>query len=363
MSNRLATIYRQRTLADSGEETYDLNLREPITALYVEFRNTNGATDNQNNHIADDVDEIQVVDGSDVLFSMDGEEFVAYQHYLGYKEHGSIWNELAGLSQVLSGWIPFGRFRNDPVYGLDPMRFRNLQVRIKWSYSAAVTAWVTGSARFSLFADLMLGASAPMGLIMAKEIKSWTTAASGDERTELPTDHPYLGLLIQAFVAGTAPDSIITDLKVTVDTDRLILVNNDVTDLLKLMDLWYGAMTYRHTWHATNGGTIRTVPKKDEEVVCMRSDGNDTVFGYPSVGVGQAAISVYAAGSAYGSKANINGIVQGFAPYGCLYWPFGRHAEPQEWLQVGDFRRLEAVCTQGTASAEGKIVTVQARNY
>lgn len=363
MTNRLATIQRALTLDNSGEKTFDLNLVEPITALYVEFRNTNGASTNKGTHIADDVDEVQVIDGSDVLFNMTGEELLAYQHYLGYKNPAHLFREWPGVGQQMGCWIPFGRFRNDPIYGLDPTRFRNLQMRIKWSYSAAATAWADGVATFGLFADLMMGGAAPSGYIMAKEIKSWTTAASGDERTELPSDYPYLGLLIQARKAATAPDSVLTNLKITVDTDRLILLNNDTTDILKFINNWYGPMTYEHRFHALDGNTIYVVPKKEETVIPVSCDRDDTVYRYAVLGVGEGVLSVDTAGSAQTSNTNITALVSGYQPYGVLYWPFGRHMEPAEWLQVANFRRFELVATQGSVTGDARIVTVQARSY
>jgi len=361
--NRLATIYRQKSLASSGEETYDINVRDPITAFYVEFRNTNGASYNRGTHIADDVDEIQVIDGSDVLFNMTGEELFAYNHYLGYKSPAHLFSEWPGLQQQMGCWIPFGRFRNDPIYGLDPTRFSNLQFRIKWSFSEAATAWAASSLKFSLFADVMMGVPAPSALIMAKEIKSWTTSGSGDERTELPHDYPYLGVLVQARKAATAPDSVLTDLKFTLDTDRLILLNNDLTDLLKLVNLWYGPLIYHHNLYATDATTIYLVTKKDEVVEFVAQDRDDTVFRYADGGAGEGTLSVDTAGSAQTSATNIMALVRGFQPYAVLYWPFGRHAEPQEWLSVEQFSRFELVATQGSASGEARVCVVQARAY
>jgi len=361
--NRLATIYRQKTLDDAGELTVDLNLSDPLTALYVEFRNTNGATENRTSLIPDDVDEIQIIDGSRVLFNLDGEEFVALQQYLTGFTPYNLYTELPGLSQVMGGWIPFGRMRNDPAYALDLSRFSNPQLRVKWSFNAAATEWASSSGRLTVFADVMMGAPAPQAMLLTKEIKTFTTVSSGDERTDLPRDYPYLGILMQALKAGSAPDSVITDFKLTADTDDLILVNLDTTDMIRLISQWFPRMDYKQEYHVQNAQTIKTVPKSQESVMLVGADTDELVFRYANAGVGQGTLYVDSNGSAVTNDANVEAMVTGYCPLGCLYWPLGRHSEPGEWFDPTPYRSLELVLTNGAASGECKIVTVQAMPY
>lgn len=361
--NRIATVYRQKTLDDSGELSIDLNIRDPITGLYIEFRNKNGATENRTSTIPDDIDEIQLIDGSNVLWNMDGQEFVAFQHYWMKHTPYNIYTELPGLYQVMGGFIPFGRMRNDPQYGLDLTRFDNPQLRVKWSFNAAATEWVTGEARLTVLADIMMGGAAPGSYITAKEIKSFTIAASGDERTELPTDYPYLGLMLQSFEAGVSPDSSITDFKLTADTDRVVLVDLDTTDLIRLLSQWYPRMDYKQEFHVQNNQTIKVVPKSQESVMFVGQDTDELVFRYNNQGVGQGTIYIDSNGSAVTSDANVEAMVTGYMPYGVFYYPFGDKMDPSQYLSPGQFQKLELVLTQGNAGGTAKIVAVQLRSY
>ena len=72
MLHRFTYLEKDVALGNSGEKTVNINVRDPITALWLEMRCANGTTRNQYYPLHRCVTDIEVIDGSDVLYSLDG---------------------------------------------------------------------------------------------------------------------------------------------------------------------------------------------------------------------------------------------------------------------------------------------------
>lgn len=367
MIYRKTYLESRTTLADSGEKTVDVNVRDPITALWVEFRATNGSTNNQANTLAQNVDSIEVIDGSDVLFSLDGPEAFAYTAYWLKQIPYELITELPSTVQDCSVIIPFGRFIGDVQYALDPTRFTNLQVRVKWNLAnvnaVGATGFGTGTAALTILAIVMEGAQSPNRLLMTKEFYTSTGAASGVDYLDLPVDYPYRSLLLRAYKAATAPYSVISHLKLNCDGGKLIPFDMRMTDLIRLYSMKQGVFSYKHQFHAADGDTLYMVLKCDEIVSFTQGSQADTVIQYTNNGYGQGAIQLDTAGVAQASDVTIDALVQGFCPYGCVYLPFGLEDDPNDWFPVQSFASARLELTQGAASSTIAVCLQQDRPY
>lgn len=354
-------------LADSGEKTSDLKGLDPITAIWLEVRATNSTTNNQDNTMAQNVEEIQVIDGSDVLFSLDGEEALALTaYYLGHIPSQLI-EEFANNVQSLSVLIPFGRYLGDPLYAFDPKRFTNPQVRIKWNLAAVtavgVTGFATGTGRWTVMPLIMHDGATPRGFLTIKQQYTSVGAASGDDFVDLPRDHPYLAIMLRAYKTGTAIYNVLDDVKLSVDFDRVVPFNMRMSDLLRLNSMRNPVFQYRHVFDKTDGDTIKTILKHEETVSFTVSDVDDAVVRYVNVGYGEGVLYLDEAGSGASADRFIVCHVQGYAPYGCVWIPFGEFQDPNSWLPVPNYNSFRAVLTQEAASATIAVCTVQERLY
>jgi len=356
-------IANRQVLADSGEQTWDVRVRDPISALWVEFRATNGATHNVNNSLPEVIDKIELIDGSKVICSMSGVEAFALACYSLGKFPYHNFTEWPGDIPVIGIPIFFGRRFFDAQYAVDPTRFTNLQVRIKWNLAnvraVGATGYVTGTAYVTIFADLQEGGGAPQGYLLHKQIYAFTSAASGVVYIDLPVDYPYKGILIRAAKAATYLDALLTAVKVTCDADKFVPVDIRMSELMTSYPFGSPLFNYAHDFHLKNADTYYTILKREERPAVDVEDTADCVVGLFHVGYGEGNASVYVAGSASGSYRNISAHVSGYLPYGAWHLPFGNPEVVEDYLPAPSYKSVRLELTEGAASGACSVVTSQ----
>ncbi|MDD5540399.1 MAG: hypothetical protein PHG61_06895 [Candidatus Marinimicrobia bacterium] len=366
MIHREAYIENRRVLADSGEVTIDVSVRDPITALWVELRAQNGGTYNKASPLAACIDAVELIDGSEVLVSMDGfEAFAVTAYFLGHIPYQLICEE-GSLYQNCFLCIPFGRFLGDVSYALDPTRFDNLQIRFKWNLAAVnavgATGFLTGTGRLTVLADIMEGASAPGAMLTYKEVYTFTTAASGVTYIDLPTDRAHRSLYLRCHEAGVGAFGNLTYIKVSGDQDKVIPFNMARTDFVRWLTTYYPPFHYKHNIVVANGNTAYFLLKQDEVVAYYPSTA-DTVCTGIVQGMGEEAIALYVAGSGSATNQSIMALVHGWLPFGVAHVPWGNGQEPNSWLAAPSFRSLRLELTQGNADGTVAVVVEQERAY
>jgi hypothetical protein len=366
MYRRLVYLQNRKTLADSGQDTTDVNVTDPITALWVEVRATNGATSNKANLVADCVSKIELIDGSEVFCSLSGKQALALTAYrLGYIPYQLISEEASNV-QNLAVPLLFGRWPGDSMFAFNPRVHIRPQIRVTWNLAAvravAATAFATGTGQLSLIADVMTGVSDPQGMLTAKEQYTWVTAASGITYIDLPTDWPYRRLLLRAYKAGSAINGVVSNVKLQANQDQVVFFNHRMTDLLRLMTMYQSPFVYKHMFRGVNADTIYPILKQ-EEAVNLNAETGDATLAYQNYGLGQGALTFTVGGSAVSSPATFSGNVSGWAPFGVVDIPFGDPWSPDEWLQANEYKSLRLEATNAVASGAGEVVVEQARPY
>ena len=367
MLYRQAKILNNFTLPDAGTYTFDLNVRDPITTLWLEVRATNGATDNLAALLPQVISGIEVLDGSDVLYSLTGREaFGLTCAWLAHVPFGE-YTEWPGDSQMAVFMIPFGRFQGDDAYAFDPTRFTNPQCRLTVNLAAVravgATGFVTGTLQVTVAADIMEGVSNPGGFLMHKTNYSFVSAAAGMTYVDLPTDYPYLGLLLRVQEAGAYMTANISNIKLQCDQNKYIPFDSDTRDFWRY-EKW-GNPRYRveQCFHLRNAETLVTMFMRSEKLALQSQQRNDVVYSYPGQGLGQAAIGAYLAGVADIQKNNIYATIHGFAPFGTIWVPLGDRQDPADWFPAPAFNSVRLELTNGDAGAACSVCTVQARPY
>ena len=351
-------IVRDRAvLGDS--DTLDIDLRgfRGISAIDLIFRAANGATSNQGNPIHQDVDSIEVIDGSKVLYSLDGIQTRALNCYetKGYP-HVQLDEQAAAVQEEMFT-IHFGRYKGDEEYWLDPGMFANPTLRTTVSFNISATAgFATGTGTITVIVWTWDQAPASRaGMFLTKEYKSFTSAASGEDRTNLPADLPYRNIMLRAFETGIAIETDITQLKLTMDSDNDIVHDMRTAQLRQLNAQQFGAFNVAQTVFATDADVIDTLLGQVEGV-SVQSILDLNVAGIDGIAVNNitlAVLSVTVAPAIAKETADIQTLVdaRGFMPHHSLIIPFGDMDRPETWLQMGDAQRFEAILTQGGAGA------------
>lgn len=340
MARRFTYLEKDKSLGNSGEHTVDITIQDPITQIWVEMRCNNGASWNHANPMHLNIDALEIIDGSTVLWSLDGAEMLGMvSQILGYMPYQRVC-EIPNDPQSLALPILFGNFLGDVERSFDPRRFVNPQLRVKWNLANVNAVGATGFADSGLtmtaIAEVMEGAPAPTRMLSAKEVYTYT-AAAGTEYIELPRDYPYKGLMIRPVATTSHWYEVISNLKLNVDGSKWVPFDIGGEDLQYLLFQRTPMLHYRHLFHCKSGDTIYPILKEVENLMAINEESYDMTHSYINYEYGQQSIYMYNAGTATTSYFNMGAMVTGYFPFHCVYIPFGDPNKPEEWFQAQQF--------------------------
>jgi len=362
MNYRLSQIQSQTTLTDDKTDTYDINIIDPISRITIQLKGTN-ADSTPDGHPAKAISKVELVDGSDVLYSLSGEEAQATDFY----DSGVSPLNVVAYEQALQ-WaclinMNFGRKLWDTELALDPTKFKNLQLKI--THKVADTA---GSSTTSTTSHITIWAHVfdekkitPRGFLMSKEQKAYVIGAEGSyEYTELPTDYPMRRLMIQALYVGYEVHQIVNEFKLSEDHDKRTVYNDKVSNYMKVVCPEYGR------YHET------IVPYPGTGTVA-----HYTAVGYEycvsHIGTTDADTTIQLTAYPLGGRLYLTAVanqacildVEGYAPHGCIPIFLGQQDDIADWYDVTRIgslmMRTKAGSLAGTATA--RIITQQFRTY
>lgn len=221
------------SIATAGTKTLDVNIKKPVSRITIRVKGTNSSS-TPTAHPALIVSKIELVDGSDVLFSLSGKECYALNFY----EEGEIpftINETEDNIECCATYhLNFGRKLWDETLALDPTKFHNLQLKITHNKASGGSAPDAGT--LAVFAHVFdERAPSPRGFLMSKELYTYTLTASAHEYIDFPADYSYRMILVQSHSNSLSPGSQYEYIKFTLDNDADVIINNVATaNLLKI---------------------------------------------------------------------------------------------------------------------------------
>lgn len=362
MNYRLSTLLPKGDYSSDKTEVIDLDMADPISQIIIELAVTN-VGDVATAHAIASLTKIEIVDGSDVLFSLSGYEAEAVDiyHNRGIR---SNWNPyLNGLSVQRFLGINFGRHLWDPLLAFDAKKFTNPQLKLTLDVGAGGCASTPNSLQVwaALFDQKDIS---PIGFLSHKEIKDYVMKASGHEYTDLPTDYTYRKLLIRNLEAGTEPSQNIANVKLSEDQDKRVIFNHGMVDLLRTIAFDHPLLVEQIMFACTTGGV---------SVFTTVSERATATFADWAAAVVSGAYASY--GSAGGRMTAICGtgatnaiaIVTGYVPHGVYEIPFGDQNDPDDWFKVGEgigSLKLDITGSGGLAGTETcQIFLQQMRPY
>jgi len=367
MRMRKHYLARDETLSDSQTKTIDLAGVDPLSAIDIIYEATNGATSNVGRPLHKDISKIEVVDGSDVLFSLSAAQLAA----LNFFETGLYpWHQLseaaAGVQKEKFS-IHFGRFIGDPRFHLNPKAFKNPQLKLTHALTISATAgFATGTGKLTAMAHLFdEPVSGPEGFFMSKNHYDWTTVASGDEPVVLPNDYPWRLLLIRSYVSGTAWTTNITKVKLSINKDKIIPFDLYTDDLLTLNENEFGAAEIvQRLLRADAAAPEAYIADQKGSIYHPAADFN--VGSIESITADTVALGLYILSAtptiAKDTTARAGYLrARGVGPHNVLAIPFGNLKDPETWLNAPSFDELKLLVTQGGAGAAASILLQQLR--
>jgi len=232
MRLRKTTLTEDETITTTGTVIHDLDFSDPIRAIIIGFYGDRyDHSDTNDPLVLEDIDKIEIVDGSDVIYSCTGTEAAANQLYhtgkrpfLAYTANSTSTNR----NQIK---ILFGRDEGDAEYGLDCSRFTNPQLKITHSFTEAAGSWAANSQTHTVQVLVAEGAPRPKGFFMTKRIYTFTKSTSGDKTIDMPRDYPYRYIFAQVKDAATPIYAELSTVKLSCNFDEFVPVNETTEDL------------------------------------------------------------------------------------------------------------------------------------
>lgn len=333
MNYRTAELFNDTGMAATGTEIIAIDVQNPISQLVIQQRSV-GSSSTPTAHLAACLPKVEIVDGSDRLFSLAAYELDAFDFYHRKKVPFGINTYLTGVQGIKTYIINFGRYLWDPELAFDPKRFKNPQLRI--TYDRAAGGSVSNALEIQVVAKIFDEKSvSPVGFLMHKEIKRYAIGAGTWEDTDLPTDYPYRMLLMSARAPGKHPHGQFREIKLSEDVDKKIPFHFDTTNLIKWMQTEYPQ--YVENFYGPGDGNAKTYYITPAFAAVFAGVGNQAMNIFQAAGLAQGGTLVLT-GSAGG---NITGQVMGYCPHGSVCVPFGLQDQIDDWYDVSQIGKLK----------------------
>ena len=358
MNTRIATILSPEDLGVAGTKVIDINLKDIISRISVSFKSTN-VSEVMGEHPAANISKLELVDGSDVLYSLSGLQAQALNFYQRKNKPYTYIDDIAAHQQTAVMGIDFGRFLYDPMLAFDPTKFTNPQLKITWDEDACEVDCVENECgvRAHIFDEKT---PSPSGFLMTKEIYSYLIQTAGYEYIDVPTDHPLFQLYVKARYAGSSFFGLLDEARLSEDNDRKVPFDLTFSELLQdIVEQW--GYVFEHAF--LNGVTSNTI---------FYGMPNDLTYaGFSPYGAADAgAVWDTGGGQWYhiGTSTSLNqkAILMGIFPHGVVPLLPKPGDIIEDWYDVTKLGSLRLRLKDGADTADvatGEVITTQYRKY
>lgn len=360
MKYRTAPILNAVDPGAAGTRVIDINLESALSAIDIKWSITKGASGMDAPDVAD-ITRIELVDGSERLFSLTGYEAQALNYYNRPGRQMSKGEALTAMTQESHYIIDFGRRLWDPDLAFDPKRHVNPQLRITFNYRISDTAATARELEITGFIFDEKQPS-PRGFLSAIEEYSYTAGGNlSYEIIELPDDRMVRQLLVRAYQTDKEPWYNINEARL--DENNLGRIVFDYTNLENynyMMNSWEHQIMYNVDGRADAGGNNFYVPVTDywASFVLSAHAAAPDVFVQPSAIAGGLATVVSATGQSF------RAIVKGSLPWHCFRFPFGDPDDPDDWWDPkGNHPRLRLRVGAAGDACTAMVVMEELRPY
>lgn len=327
MNYRKATLYAQEDATTAKTQPIDIDIGDVISRIQVKFNSTNGAN-LPTEHPAKQISKMEVVDGSDVLFSLSAQQIEALM-FLKYKKGRTYELEYRnGVENRMVLDVLWGRSLWDPILAFDPKKFKNPKINI--THNKASGGSSPSAATLEVVADCFDEKPvAPIGFLMQKEHHSYTTGASyANEYIDLPNDYPIKRILLNTYKKDLWWDNIVSEVELDEENKKRLPWSHDGYDLMQYAMTEYGPYveSFVGTFPGADAYDWYVTPVEAASVI-------------PS-GIGYAL--PYAEQECTGgyqklrttSVLTFRAAVVGYIPHGCIPLDCGDQADHNDWFDV-----------------------------
>jgi hypothetical protein len=311
-------LYRQSIIEDSfsiatsGTKSIDVVGKQLISRLTILPKITNPNAWVAQGHPDEAITKIEVLDGSNVIVSLEGTQAKALDFYSTKKLPLSSLNYSALQWSFAPIHINFGRYLYDRELALDPNRFNNLQIKITHDLDAAMTGTTVGY--ITIMADVFEDTPpSPVGFLRSKEFYALTLVANAVTYIDLPEDEPIRILMSHCFSDSQAPEYQIDSLKLTEAHDKQILIDSPMEEYAAYIAGLFPAWTEKLSGRmAATDVYFWVTPAYEQTIQFAGTNDTDGVLQMSAATGGQRRITEASAATEF------EAVARGYAPHGSL---------------------------------------------
>jgi len=361
MNYREALVLAEVDLGSAGTRTIPLNVKDPISRIEFLYKPTlvNSA---MLAALPVNISKIELVDGSDVLHSLNGRQNQAlclYDRRMGTL-NSSVTSGGVEASCVMG--IDFGRYLYDPQLAFLPSKFDNPTIRVTHDRALvdADVAAHTLQVVAHCFDEKVVN---PIGYLTAREHVSHVFASDGaKEDFDLPVDLVLRQIMVRAWHTGVDPLTVATHFRLSEDNDKRIPFDMELDDYYQRMKgTWKPIEEIIADYVNDNGDYYKYVTPTDHWVsVAAIPNGVDDPI--KTEGGSQGGYVRWECLNTAWSTAH----VMGYLPHHCIQIPFGNPQDIDDWYDTTKVGDLKARITSGAnygAGSEVQVCVQQMRRY
>jgi len=351
----------EKAISAAGTEPINVRIKDPISR--IEFRHviTRAARDSAG-HPSLDITKVELVNGSDVLFSMNGSECQAlniYDRQVGSMLEG---DRHISVDQVATYGLDFGRYLWDKQLALNPSarEFGDLQLKISHTLTNSDASATAG--KLEVYAHVFDERKVnPTGFLMSKEQYNYTCgSANSYEYVPMPADYPVRKMLIRGYRAQYDPWSSITEFKIDENNEERVPYDWNMENYSRMMKGQWKEVSEYVGFEAPVGTINQFVTPTDwTEFVAERIGATQSSYMDSLVSGGHLAWTAAASGE-------VQGRVTGYCPNHCIEVPFNdKNDNLTEYYNVQNINnvRLRLKAGSNATNGTGQVVLQQVRNY
>jgi len=358
MNYRLASMLAEESITSAATKVIDIDIADVISKIQINVETQMDGTV-LGDHPASVLSNIELIDGSDVLFSMSGKECQALDFYqTGVMPFNAI-TDRTGNDCISTFNINFGRFLYDNLLAFDPKKFRNPQLKITHNYAAC--GGTPGAARMEVRAFVFdEKVPTPEGFLMSKEHYQYTCGVVNTyEYIDMPVDHLTRRYMLLGTAGGYFCQQVINEVRLSEDNSKRIPYDTKVWQLLKMLHQMYPRIEeYGHFQALAATLAIYASPTQD---ITFNAVG-DAVANIVSVSTIPTKMPITIDITADGP---VSVQISGNDPHYSFILPLGNAEDPADWYDVTKIGNLKMRLKAGSAGINGvvEVVTEQLRKY
>ena len=346
----------------AGLEIIDLPNKGLLSGIEIRVTGVNGAyAGSPDCWLHDMMSKIEViVNGSQVVKSLTGEQLLALMHYQKTLQRGHDAAHLPSGLHEETFYINLGRHYHDPEYMLDLGQVNDPELRIEHNFSLATHhGWTHGCAlstepSYCIICHILRDPNVvPKGYIKTSEVFRHQSAANRQRNMTVPRGPMYSNLYLQSWYASEGLGINIDHVELNVNSDDIIPIRVQVEELESENVRMYG-MAKRQEWVVLTGGQAYPFPIETGHVAGLIGNAEDAMFAFSNIwaNLGVPTMMTVSSGAVDTGAHGVHMMIRGAFPFSLAAIPIFDPWDPDTWIksdELGDlWLRVEETGVAGT---------------